>query len=105
MKRRRRKGFTLIELVVVIAILALLMAIAIPTYSNYRETAEEQAFIANERMLKNAAILYMSETGSESVSWPDDAGECKKYVETWPKGYAISGSFDNLTVTNASETE
>lgn len=54
----KRGGFTLIELVIVIAILALLIAIALPRYQKSNLSAQATAHNANVRMIKNAAVLY-----------------------------------------------
>ena len=43
MKRQMQKGFTLIELMIVVAIIAILAAIAIPAYNGYIDEADEQA--------------------------------------------------------------
>ncbi len=103
MKLRKRKGFTLIELVVVIAILAILLAIAIPAYTGYRERAEEQAQAANVRMLENAAMLYLSE-GKTSINWPD--GSEANYVQKWPDGYSVTLDAEGkIVVTYTEPTE
>lgn len=54
----KKKGFTLIELIIVIAILALLIAIAIPKYQQSNLSAQATTHNANVRAIKNAAILY-----------------------------------------------
>ncbi|MDO5301230.1 MAG: prepilin-type N-terminal cleavage/methylation domain-containing protein [Tissierellia bacterium] len=56
--KRKRRGFTLIELIIVIAILAILIAIAVPRYQQSNLTAQATAHNANVRVLKNAAMLY-----------------------------------------------
>ena len=51
-------GFTLIEVLIVIAILATLAAIAIPAYSNYIQRAKIARCIAEVRMLESEIALY-----------------------------------------------
>lgn len=97
-QRRKRKGFTLLELVVVIAILALLLAIAIPAYTGYRERAAKQAQEANERMLENAAMMYFAEGNQTRIDWNDSNGKDNKYVKDWPKGCIVTGGPDDFQV-------
>ena len=52
--RKRKRGFTLAELLIVIAIIAILAAIAIPTYSNVVEKAREARDAANVRAVYSA---------------------------------------------------
>lgn len=49
MKKTNKKGFTLAELLIVIAIIAILIAIAIPTFSGALENAKRQTDHANMR--------------------------------------------------------
>ncbi len=60
-RKKREEGFTLIELVIVIAIIGILMAIAIPNYMSARRTAAINATKANLRNLATALELYMAE--------------------------------------------
>ncbi|PKK91761.1 MAG: hypothetical protein CVV64_03605 [Candidatus Wallbacteria bacterium HGW-Wallbacteria-1] len=66
---KNRRGFTLIELMIVIAIIGILAAIAIPNFSKARKQARLKACIANMRTLEGAIEMYdMDSTGSNVVS-------------------------------------
>lgn len=58
-KAKKNKGFTLIELVIVIAIIAILISIAAMKYSSTNLAAEAAAHNANVKVLKSAGILYL----------------------------------------------
>lgn len=76
---KKKKGFTLIELIIVIAILALLIAIAIPRYQRSNLNAQATAHNANVRVIKNAAILYSMDQPTEGPIKLDDL---KPYLES-----------------------
>ncbi len=60
-KTKKSKGFTLVELIVVMAILVILAAILIPVVSGYINTANETAAYANARTVYSAACAYVAE--------------------------------------------
>ena len=68
MDRHHAGGFTLVELVVVIAILAILAGVAIPAYSGYVEKANKQADVSLTREVKQALELaYYSQKLSKGI--------------------------------------
>lgn len=66
MPRSREAGFTLVELMVVVLIIAILLAIAIPTYLGLRGRASDRAVQADLRTGLEAALVHFND--SESFS-------------------------------------
>ena len=64
LKIRARRGFTLIELVVVIAILGILAGLAIPRFLDATATARGSRIVADMRTIDSAIVIYNAKTGS-----------------------------------------
>ena len=69
-----RKGFTLVEIMIVVVIIGLLAAMAIPAFSKVRAQSRIKAVTNNLRQLASAAQQYMLDKGSVSCGYADLAG-------------------------------
>jgi prepilin-type N-terminal cleavage/methylation domain-containing protein len=60
-QRRNQKGFTLIELMIVVAIIGILAAIAIPQFASYRAKSYNTASVSDVRNLRTDLEAYYAE--------------------------------------------
>lgn len=72
-----KKGFTLVEIMIVVAIIALLAAIAIPNLLAAKRTANDGAALANIRTLSTAAETYAT---ANNGSFPADTAALAGYA-------------------------
>jgi len=66
-----RAGFTLVELLVVVAILAIVASFAITQYSNTQKTAAEKVSIANQEAVNRAVQSYLMLNGGTGLNYLD----------------------------------
>ncbi|MDZ7696866.1 MAG: prepilin-type N-terminal cleavage/methylation domain-containing protein [Deltaproteobacteria bacterium] len=87
------KGFTLVELMVVIAVIGILAAISIPNYSRYRAMADRAALFATLKYLMDGEDFYFAENGvyfPESGTFTVPKREAKEIPELayhFPEGH------------------
>jgi prepilin-type N-terminal cleavage/methylation domain-containing protein len=63
-RNRSRSGFTLVELMIVVGVIALLAAIALPGFVRSRENSLNSRFASDIRIARDAFIMYAQERGN-----------------------------------------
>src|SRR5688572_15260336 len=82
MNNRSNKGFTLVEIMIVVVIIGLLASMAIPAFQKIRVASQDKAILNNARQLFSAADQYFLENGANTVAFGSLVGPTN-YVKTF----------------------
>ena len=99
---KRRGGFTLVEIMIVVAIIALLAAIAVPGFLRARKRSQASRILNDLRMIDSAVDQYAIETNRKTndvVNVADWTNYLKKGSLLYNTGKSLLGnSYNNQTV-------
>ena len=102
----KHAGFTLVEIMIVVAIIALLAAIAVPNFLRSRKRSQATQVLEDLRILDSAVDQYAIETNKTSGFVPVFA-DLQNYIKTGTRLYAstntdiLGNSFGTFTVDTA----
>ncbi len=97
LKRKKSRGFTLVEIMIVVLIIGILLAIAVPNFIKARESSRTKTCIANLRQIEAAKEQWAMEEKKTSTDTPTDtdlAGS-DKYIKVWPE-CPSGGNYDAI---------
>ena len=106
MKNRKTKGFTLVEIMIVVLIIGILMAIAVPNFIQARASSRRSSCIANLKQIDSGKEQYAMDERLDSgatVTWANLTPTYMKSQPTCPAGgtYTIAVIGTNPSCTTA----
>jgi prepilin-type N-terminal cleavage/methylation domain-containing protein len=90
---RRNKGFTLVEIMIVVLIIGILMAIAVPNFIKARSNSRLQTVIANLKQIDSAKEQWAMESGAKSGDAVTSANLSPTYMKAWPNNTPVTGAY------------
>lgn len=107
-KKSKKKGFSLVELIIVIAILGILAAIITPNVMKFTNSAKVSKAVSDAKTIVSAIDAYNAEqvggTGSSAAIGKDEAADSTKIIgstgsiKSWPSEFGTGVTYTQLTI-------
>ena len=93
-KNNKKKGFTLVEIMIVVLIIGILLAIAVPNFITARQNSRAQTIIANLNQIESAKEQCAM---NEGLAVGDTCATMASYMKQWPVSWPVTGAVANET--------
>ena len=103
--RNEESGFTLIELLIVVVIIGVLLAIAVPSYLGFKDRAQKRAAAANVRAAIPSAEAYYSDNGYYTSMTPAALKLIDQGVSSTLKVTAVTATTYSMCDTSGSHKQ
>lgn len=89
-KNKKRKGFTLVEIMIVVLIIGILLAIAVPNFITARQNSRAQTIIATLKQVEAGKDQCAMDQG---LTTGDNCADMTPYVKNYPPTWPVQGNF------------
>lgn len=80
------RAFTLVEIMIVVLIIGILLAIAVPNFVKARQSSRVQTVVANLKKIEAAKEQWAMEMRASSTATPTQAQLVPNFLKKWPEG-------------------